>query len=128
MTWRFKVGEVALVAGDAKIRADTPLMPGDEVTVVALIDRMDQRTQPQGFWDRLRGVPPVVTYTHLRYRVADAAGELYECTEGALLKRRPPNAPDADQMPEEPGLTRLKADLAVFAKSAARLVRSRGDA
>lgn len=128
MTWRFKVGEVALVAGDAKIRAETALMPGDEVTVVALIDRMEKRTQPQGFWDRLRGVPPVVTYTHLRYRVTDAAGELYECTEGALLKRRPPNAPDADEMPEEPGLTKLKADLALWAFRPQRAARERGKA
>lgn len=124
--WRFKVGEVALVAGDAKIHADTALMPGDEVTVVALIDRVSERKHPQGFWDRLRGVPPTVTYTHLRYRVSDAAGELYECTEGALLKRRhPPDAPDADQLPEEPGLTKLKADLARWA---APLMRAKGDA
>lgn len=103
MTTKFSVGEVAIIAPNAKFEGVlTAIMPGDEVQVTEVGPFIERRTVKPSLWKRFLGAHVYDVETHWAYRIRDAAGCYYVCGPDALRKKQPP---------EEPGLTRLKADI-----------------
>ncbi|MEY5098673.1 MAG: hypothetical protein RJA36_1392 [Pseudomonadota bacterium] len=92
---KFSVGEIAVVAPNAKItHTYTALMPGDEVEVVELAGN-ERRLHRPSWFRRLLGEHDTHVEVSWDYKVRDAAGCLYICGEGALRKRPQRGIPES---------------------------------